>query len=99
MAQLLGAITRHFATTPAEGEAGARSVPGRILSGFVDAEGRHDVIVEVGEVVIELAPRPAEAAAARSAGQGDPTAVLSAVRSIEARGGTADDLIPVEEPA
>ncbi len=100
LTQLLGAITRHFATTPAEGEAGARSVPGRILSGFVDAEGRHDVIVEVGEVVIELAPRPVEAAAGRSSALGgDPAAVLSAVRSIEARGGTVEDLIPVEEPA
>jgi hypothetical protein len=93
--ELLGAITEHFARTPADGEAAARSVPGRILSGFVDAQGRHDVIVEVGEVVIELAPRPAEAAALTPTGGGHPAALLSAVRDVEARGGTADDLVPV----
>jgi hypothetical protein len=97
MSQLLGAISSHFATTPADGDAAARSLPGRILAGAVDAEGRHDVIVEVGEVVIELAPRPSEAAVPgpQAAAGGDPGALLSALRDVQARGGDEEDLIPV----
>lgn len=94
MQLLLGEITRHFATTPPEGEAAARSVPGRVLAGVADAQGRHDVVVEVGEVVIELAA-PAGAAGAGASVAPDPAALLVAVRDVEARGGTLDDLVPV----
>ncbi|MGE3620669.1 MAG: hypothetical protein AB7L84_09415 [Acidimicrobiia bacterium] len=92
--QLLGAISRHFATTPAEGEPG-RTVPGRVLQGFVDAEGRHDVIVEVGEVVIELGAPATPSTAALDGGGAGPDAALARLTHIASRGGTIDDVLPV----
>lgn len=93
MTMLLGEITRHFASAPADPD--GRSIPGRVLSGFVDAEGRHDVIVEVGEVVIDVADRPGPAQGALPPGPGPATSSLTIEQRARARGGQAEDLIPV----
>lgn len=90
LALLMGEMTRYFATAPAP----PGSLPNRVLQGFVDAEGRHDVVIEVGEVVIDVTgPAPAGPAAAATPPDGPTTTLLGL--EARARGGTVDDLLPV----
>ena len=57
---LMGELDAHFRATPAA--AGAGSLAGQVVSGVIDGTGTRTVVVEIGEVTIDLgegAPRPA----------------------------------------
>jgi hypothetical protein len=62
---LMGELDAHFRATPAA--AGTGSVAGQVVGGVVDSTAARSVVVEIGEVTIDLgdgAPQPAPEAAA-----------------------------------
>jgi hypothetical protein len=66
---LMGELDAHFRATPAA--AGAGSVAGRVVSGVIAEAGTRSVVVEIGEVTIDLGdgvPQTAPEAAAPAAG-------------------------------
>jgi hypothetical protein len=89
MDEILRAIRVHF--TESAKTDGEKSVPGRLIQGMIDAYGRHDVIVEVGEVLIELAPPLASATATVGAVANDPAAYAAVVAHAARRGADPND--------
>jgi hypothetical protein len=59
MIRLLDQITEHFRTAPTEGAAAETSLPGRTLRAAQTATRDRAVVVEIGEVLIDLGPAPA----------------------------------------
>jgi len=94
---MLDQMTQHFANAPT----GADGATPAVLEGFTAADGRHDVVVRVDEVVIEIQPaaEPELGAVGSS-----PTERLSRSRRVGtgalnrraiARGGNPGDLDPI----
>ena len=70
MTRLMGELEKHFAATPTEGSSGAGSIAGRVVGAVLERAGTRSVVVEVGEVTIDLgeaSPAAAEGALAPTA--------------------------------
>ena len=66
---LMGELDAHFRATPAA--AGAGSIAGQVVTGVIESAGTRSVVVEIGEVTIDLgdgAPQAAPEAAAPATG-------------------------------
>jgi hypothetical protein len=61
MTKLMGELEKHFAATPTEGATGAGSIAGRVVGAVLERAGTRAVVVEVGEVTIDLGEVPAGA--------------------------------------
>jgi hypothetical protein len=61
MTKLMGELEKHFAATPTEGATGAGSIAGRVVGAVLERAGTRAVVVEVGEVTIDLGEVPAAA--------------------------------------
>ena len=89
MRTLLDQITAHFQSAPTTGVAAEVSLPGRTLNAGRSAAGDRPVVVEIGEVVIDLGPAPAAPAppAPTSWNTFDPAALLDYERELDDRAG------------
>ncbi|GGS77863.1 hypothetical protein GCM10010156_40830 [Planobispora rosea] len=95
LAGLLEKITAHFERTPvsaADPAAGARTIPGRVVTGTAVTPAGAEVVVEIGELVVDLAPaaapeRPGPAGPAGAAF--DPEAYQDWRRDLRDRGALA----------
>jgi hypothetical protein len=89
MTTLLKQISTHFKTEPTEGAAGETSLPGRTLRAAESAARDRAVIVEIGEVVIDLGPAPTPPLTPQPTAwtDYDPDAPLDREREIDDRGG------------
>nr|BFE80532.1 hypothetical protein GCM10020093_031330 [Planobispora longispora] len=94
LAGLLEKITVHFERTPvsaADPAAGARTIPGRVVTGTAVTPAGAEVVVEIGELVVDLAPaaperpEPAEPSGAAF----DPEAYQDWRRGLDDRGARA----------
>jgi hypothetical protein len=89
---LMAGITEHFRTTPTDATAGGRTIPGRVITGIVEREGERSVMVEIGEVSIDLGEAPPASGDGLAPQNGfDPDSFLEWQQRIEDRRG----LVPI----
>jgi hypothetical protein len=83
---LMGELDAHFRATPAA--AGTGTIAGQVVGGVVESGGTRSVIVEIGEVTIDLGEAPAAAEQpAPAASTFDPEPFIEWQRSYEERRG------------